>query len=84
MLTNVPIKLYLQKQATSWIWPMSRTWLSCSSHPTHKQPALDYLFVHKIFLQKEFNIIDFFLLLNLNYVQVYPPWEQSDWNLRSF
>ena len=25
MLTNVPIKLYLQKQATSWIWPMSRT-----------------------------------------------------------
>ena len=25
MLTNGPIKLYLQKQATSWIWPMSRT-----------------------------------------------------------
>lgn len=39
---------------------MSYTWLTHSSYPPNKQPALDYLFVHKIFLQKEFNIIDFF------------------------
>ena len=34
----VPVKLYLQKQTTSWIWPMD-----CSSLLT---PELDASFIH--------------------------------------